>query len=392
MNLHEYQAKELLARYRVPVPKGKVIFDASDAEAAVAEVGGPVWVVKAQIHAGGRGKAGGVRVVKYQADAVCTAKEILGMTLVTPQTGKAGKEVHRVYIEQGIQIDRELYLAVLIDRATRRVTLMASTEGGVDIEEVAAKTPERILKVHIDPATGLRSFHARKLAFGLGLGGVQIKAVAQLCAAAYEAFVAYDASLVEINPLVISGDSFVAVDAKMRVDDNSLFRQKEIAGMRDETEENPAEIIAQQNSLNYIKLDGDIGCLVNGAGLAMATMDIIKFHGGEPANFLDVGGGAPKERVVEAFKIILTDAAVRGILVNIFAGINRCDVVAAGVVEAVKEVGIKVPLVVRLEGTKVEEGKQILRESGLSLIAAEGLTDSADKIVAATRASGGGAG
>ena len=391
MNLHEYQAKALLARYGVPVPNGQVILDASDVEAAVASVDGPVWVVKAQIHAGGRGKAGGVRVVRSKTDALRAATEIFGKTLVTPQTGKAGKQVHRVYVEQGVEIDRELYFAVLIDRATRRVTLMASTEGGVEIEEVAARTPEKILKVHIDPAAGIQSFHARKLAFGLGLAGAQIKAAAQFVAAAYEAFIACDASLIEINPLVVSGDSLIAVDAKMRIDDNSLFRQKEIAGMRDETEEDPAEIIAQQNDLNYIKLDGNIGCLVNGAGLAMATMDIIKFHGGEPANFLDVGGGATKERVVQAFKIILTDPAVRGILVNIFAGINRCDVVAAGVVEAVKEVGMKVPLVVRLEGTKVDEGKQILRESGLALIAADGLADSAEKIVAATRAGKGAA-
>ena len=385
MNLHEYQAKQLLAGHGVPVPKGVAVLAAADADAAAAELAGPVWVVKAQIHAGGRGKAGGVKVVKSAADAVKAAKDILGMTLVTPQTGPGGKEVRRVYIEQGVAIDRELYLSVLVDRASKRVNMMASTEGGMDIEEVAAKTPDKILRVIIDPAVGIMPFHARKLAFGLGLKGGQVKAGVKLMIAAYNAFIATDASLVEINPLVTSGDEVLAVDAKIVIDDNSLFRQKDIAALRDESEEDPSEILAQQNSLNYIKLDGDIGCLVNGAGLAMATMDIIKFHGGDPANFLDVGGGAPKERVVEAFKIILRDPNVRGILVNIFAGINRCDVVAAGVVEAIKEVGITVPMVVRLEGTLVEEGRQILRDSGLAIIAATGLADAAEKIVAATR-------
>ncbi|MDA0653913.1 MAG: ADP-forming succinate--CoA ligase subunit beta [Proteobacteria bacterium] len=385
MNLHEYQAKQLLAGHGVPVPKGVVVLAAADAEAAAAALDGPVWVVKAQIHAGGRGKAGGVKVVKSAADAVKAARDILGMTLVTPQTGPGGKEVHRVYIEQGVAIDRELYLSVLVDRASKRVNMMASTEGGMDIEEVAAKTPDKILRVVIDPAVGIMPFHARKLAFGLGLKGGQVRAGVKLMIAAYNAFIATDASLVEINPLVVSGDDVLAVDAKIVIDDNGLFRQQEIAALRDESEEDPSEILAQENSLNYIKLDGDIGCLVNGAGLAMATMDIIKFHGGDPANFLDVGGGAPKERVVEAFKIILRDPNVRGILVNIFAGINRCDVVAAGVVEAVKEVGITVPMVVRLEGTLVDEGRKILNDSGLAIIAATGLADAAEKIVAATR-------
>lgn len=385
MNLHEYQSKELLAKHGVRIPKGSVVLEAVEAEEVVHRLDGPVWVVKAQIHAGGRGKAGGVKVVKSAADAVQAVTDILGMTLVTPQTGAAGKEVSRVYVEQGVDIDRELYLSVLVDRASKRVTVMASTEGGMDIEDVAAKTPEKILRVIIDPATGMLPFHARALAFGLGLKGAQVRAGTKLMLAAYAAFIACDASLVEINPMVVSGEDVIAVDAKINIDDNALFRQQEIASMRDETEEDPAEIIAQQNNLNYIKLDGDIGCLVNGAGLAMATMDIIKFHGGEPANFLDVGGGAPRERVVEAFKIILRDPNVRGILVNIFAGINRCDVVAEGVVEAVREVGIDVPMVVRLEGTKVEEGKKILSESGLAIIAADGLTDSAEKIVAATR-------
>ena len=385
MNLHEYQAKELLARHGARIPNGGVVLRAGDAEEVVHRLDGPAWVVKAQIHAGGRGKAGGVKVVKSAADAVQAVTDILGMTLVTPQTGAAGKEVRRVYVEQGVDIDRELYLSVLVDRASKRVTVMASTEGGMDIEDVAAKTPEKILRVIIDPATGMLPFHARALAFGLGLKGGQVRSGTKLMLAAYAAFIACDASLVEINPMAVSGEDVIAVDAKINIDDNGLFRQQEIASMRDETEEDPAEIIAQKNNLNYIKLDGDIGCLVNGAGLAMATMDIIKFHGGEPANFLDVGGGAPRERVVEAFKIILRDSNVRGILVNIFAGINRCDVVAEGVVEAVKEVGIDVPMVVRLVGTKVEEGKKILSESGLAIIAADGLTDSAEKIVAATR-------
>jgi succinyl-CoA synthetase beta subunit len=386
MNLHEYQAKELLGRFGVSVPKGKVILVSDDIDAAVDDVGGPVWVVKAQVHAGGRGKAGGVKIVRSTDDAKKAARDILGMNLVTPQTGAGGKKVHRVYVEEGVTIDRELYLSILLDRATKRLTLMASTEGGMDIEEVAAKMPDKIIRATIDPASGISAFHARKIAFGLGLKGGQVKSATKLLLAACKAYNGCDATLVEINPMVVSGDDVIAVDAKMNIDDNSLFRQRDIAAMRDETEEDPAEILAQQNDINYVKLDGDIGCLVNGAGLAMATMDIIKFHGGEPANFLDIGGGAPKERVVEAFKIILADPHVRGILMNIFAGINRCDVVAEGVVAAVREVGIKVPLVVRLEGTLVEEGKKILAESGLAVIPADGLTDSARKIVAATRA------
>jgi succinyl-CoA synthetase beta subunit len=311
---------------------------------------------------------------------------LLGKTLVTPQTGPAGKTVRRVYVEQGLAIDRELYLSLLVDRASARVAMMASTEGGMDIEEVAARTPEKILRVTFDPFTGMLPFHARRAALALGLRGVQVKSAMALMLAAYRAFIECDASLIEINPLAVSGDAVVPVDAKIVIDDNALFRRKDLAAMRDETEEEPAEIVAQQNSLTYIKLDGDIGCLVNGAGLAMATMDIIKFHGGEPANFLDVGGGAPKQRVVEAFKIILRDPNVRGILVNIFAGINRCDVVAAGIVEAAAELGVGVPMVVRLEGTKVDEGRSILSASGLEIVAAHGLTDAAEKIVAATRA------
>jgi succinyl-CoA synthetase beta subunit len=386
MNLHEYQAKALLARHGVPVPKGSVILSAADIERAVKEIPGPVWVVKAQIHAGGRGKGGGVKVVKSADDAVKAAKSILGMNLVTHQTGPAGKDVHRVYVEQGADIARELYFGILLDRATSRVTLMGSTEGGMDIEEVAEKTPDKIVRVGIDPVAGFQAYHGRKLGFALGLSGDALKSAQKLFQAAYNAYMAADASLVEINPLAVTKQGqVIALDAKIVIDDNGLFRQPEIAAMRDESEENAAELRAQRASINYVKLDGNIGCLVNGAGLAMATMDLIKHHGGEPANFLDVGGGAPKERVVEAFNIILDDPNVRGILVNIFAGINRCDIIAAGVVAATQEVNVNVPLVVRLEGTNVEQGRQILKDSKLSIIAADGLADAAEKIVAATR-------
>ena len=384
MNLHEHQAKELLSNHGVAVPKGRVIYDQDGIHESVNAISGPVWVVKAQIHAGGRGKAGGVKIANSAAEAAKNASEILGMTLITPQTGDQGKEVHRVYVEEGIKIDRELYLSMLVDRALKTITVMVSTEGGMDIEEVAAKTPEKITRVSINPITGMLPHHGRALAFGLGLKGNQIRSAVSLLIATYKTFIKSDASLIEINPLVVSGDDLIAADAKITIDDDALFRQNKISSMRDESEEDPSEIIAQQNNLNYIKLDGNIGCLVNGAGLAMATMDIIKFHGGDPANFLDVGGGAPKERVIVAFKIILGDPNVKSILVNIFAGINRCDVVASGVVEAVKEVGIKVPLVVRLEGTKIEEGKKILSESGLDIITADGLTDAAQKVVLAT--------
>ena len=386
MNLHEYQAKALLAKYGVPVPKGGVILAANDIHRVVGEVGGPVWVVKAQIHAGGRGKGGGVKIAKTAADAEKAAQDILGMTLVTHQTGPTGKEVHRVYVEQGANIARELYFAVLLDRATSRVTLMGSTEGGMDIEEVAASTPEKIVRVSIDPVTGMQPFHARKMAFALGLKASELKTGVPLMLAAYKAYMDIDASLLEINPLAVTKEgNVVALDSKIVIDDNALFRQSAIAAMRDETEENHAELRAQRASINYVKLDGDIGCLVNGAGLAMATMDLIKSSGGEPANFLDVGGGAPKERVVEAFNIILEDPNVKGILVNIFAGINRCDIIAEGVVAATKDVQMKVPLVVRLEGTNVEEGRRILADSKLAIIAADGLADAAEKIVSATR-------
>jgi len=387
MNIHEYQAKQLLSEFGVAVPKGKVAYTAPEAEAVAKDLakdmdGDPVWVVKSQIHAGGRGKGGGVKVVSSIEDVRDTANEMLGMQLVTHQTGPAGKEVKRVYIEEGCDIARELYLSFLIDRSTSRITVMASTEGGMDIEEVAAKTPEKILKVTIDPATGMLPFHARQLAFGLGLEGKQVNSAVKLMLGMYAAFNALDASLVEINPLVVTGEGQVmALDAKMNFDDNALFRQKNVSDLRDEDEEDPAELEAAKHDLNYIKLDGSIGCMVNGAGLAMATMDIIKLFGGEPANFLDVGGGATKERVTEAFKLILSDSNVEGILVNIFGGIMRCDVIAEGVVAAAREVSLNVPLVVRLEGTNVELGKKILAESGLPIVSADDLGDAAQKIV-----------
>jgi len=384
MNIHEYQAKLLLAQYGVAVPRGGVAFTVQEAVKAAEDLGGPVWVVKAQIHAGGRGKGGGVKVVKSIKDVEAAAGEMLGMTLVTHQTGPQGKEVKRIYVEEGCDIARELYLSVLIDRASSRITIMASTEGGMDIEEVAAKTPEKILKVAIDPATDIQPYHARRLAFGLDLEGGQIKSAVKFITALYDAFKAFDASLVEINPLVVTGaGDIVALDAKMNFDDNALFRHKDIEDLRDEDEEDPAELEAARHDLNYIKLDGNIGCMVNGAGLAMATMDIIKLYGGDPANFLDVGGGATKERVTTAFKLILSDPNVEGILVNIFGGIMRCDVIAEGVVAAAREVSLGVPLVVRLEGTNVDLGKKILGDSGLPIVSADDLADAAEKIVKA---------
>jgi succinyl-CoA synthetase beta subunit len=386
MNIHEYQAKGLLAKYGVAVPKGKVAYTPQEAGSVAEELGGPVWVVKAQIHAGGRGKAGGVKVVKSVADVTATAEKLLGMTLVTHQTGPAGREVKRIYVEEGCDIKRELYLGLLIDRATSRVTVMASTEGGMEIEEVAHNTPEKIMKVSIDPATGMQGFHARQIAFGLGLEGAQIGAAVKFLMAMYNAFIDLDASIVEINPLVITGaGGVIALDAKMNFDDNALFRHPDIEKLRDEDEEDPAELEAGKHQLNYIKLDGNIGCMVNGAGLAMATMDIIKLVGGTPANFLDVGGGATRERVTTAFKIILSDKNVEGILVNIFGGIMRCDVIAEGVVAAAREVSLHVPLVVRLEGTNVELGKKILAQSGLPILSADNLADAAEKIVRAVK-------
>jgi succinyl-CoA synthetase beta subunit len=386
MNIHEYQAKALLERFGVTVPRGGVAYTAEEAEQVAETLGGPVWVVKAQIHAGGRGKAGGVKVVKSLADVKAAADKMLGTILVTHQTGPAGKEVKRVYIEEGCDIKRELYLGMLVDRATGRVTLMASTEGGMEIEEVAAHTPEKILKFAIDPATGIQPFHTREIAFGLGLEGRQIQTATKFITALARAFNELDASIVEINPLVVTGaGDIICLDAKVNFDDNALFRHKDIEELRDEDEEDPRELEAARHGLNYVKLDGSIGCMVNGAGLAMATMDIIKLYGSAPANFLDVGGGATRERVTTAFKLILSDPHVEGILVNIFGGIMRCDVIAEGVVAAAREVSLHVPLVVCLEGTNVELGKKILADSGLPILSADNLADAAQKIVKAVK-------
>ncbi len=386
MNIHEYQAKAVLAKYGVPVPRGHAAFTPEEAVAKANELGGPVWVVKAQIHAGGRGKAGGVKVVKSVEDVEKEAKRLLGSTLVTHQTGPDGKEVNRLYIEEGSSIDRELYLSILVDRATSRVSFIVSTEGGMDIEEVAKKTPEKILSFDVDPASGISGFHGRKVAYALGLQGDQVKQGVALIDKLYKAFVSEDMSMPEINPLVVTGEgNVVCLDAKVNFDSNALYRHKDIVELRDLTEEDPAEVEASKYDLNYIKLDGQIGCMVNGAGLAMATMDIIKLYGSEPANFLDVGGGATKEKVTAAFKIILSDPNVEGILVNIFGGIMRCDIIAEGVVAAAKEVSLGVPLVVRLEGTNVELGKKITAESGLPIISADNLADAAEKIVKAVK-------
>lgn len=390
MNIHEYQAKELMQRYGVAVPQGGVAYTPAEAVEAAkklqTETGTTVWVVKSQIHAGGRGKGGGVKVVKTLDDVKAEAQRMIGMKLVTHQTGPQGQEVKRVYIEQGCNIARELYLGMLVDRATSRITIMASTEGGMDIEEVAAHSPEKILKIAIDPVSGLQPFHARQVAFSLGLTGKQVSKATKFMLAMYKAFAELDCAIVEINPLVVTGDDdIVALDAKVVFDDNALFRHPDIEKMRDESEEDPAEVEASKHALNYVKLEGNIGCMVNGAGLAMATMDIIKLYGGQPANFLDVGGGATRERVTTAFKIILSDRNVEGILVNIFGGIMRCDVIAEGVIAAAKEVSLHVPLVVRLEGTNVELGKKILAESGLPILAADNLADAAEKIVRAVK-------
>jgi succinyl-CoA synthetase beta subunit len=386
MNIHEYQAKKLLAEYGVAVPRGGVAYTADEAVSKAEELGGPVWVVKAQIHAGGRGKGGGIKLIKSIDEVHETARQMIGMTLVTPQTSPAGREVKRVYVEEGSDIALELYLSLLIDRVTSRITVMASTEGGMEIEEVAAKTPEKIIMVTIDPATGMQDFHTRNIAFKLGLQGNQVRSAKLFLMAMYKAFIGLDASLVEINPLVVTGaGNVVALDAKISFDDNALYRHKNIEALRDEDEEDPAELEAARHALNYIKLDGNIGCMVNGAGLAMATMDIIKLNGGEPANFLDVGGGATKERVSTAFKLILSDPNVEGILVNIFGGIMRCDVIAEGVVAAAREVSLNVPLVVRLEGTNVDLGKEILAKSGLPIIPGDDLGDAAQKIVLAVK-------
>jgi len=395
MNIHEYQAKGLLAKFGVAVPRGSVAYTVEEASKAAAELGGDIWVVKSQIHAGGRGAGyfannpdggGGVRLARSDDDVRAHAEAMLGNVLVTKQTGAEGKEVKRIYVEEGCDIARELYLSLLVDRETSRIVIIASTEGGMDIETVAEETPEKIATVAIDPATGIMPFHTREIAFGLGLEGAQIKSAAKFLMAMYKAFLDMDAALVEINPLVITGaGDVIALDAKMNFDDNALYRHPDIEELRDEDEEDPMELEAAKHELNYIKLDGAIGCMVNGAGLAMATMDIVKLHGGTPANFLDVGGGATKERVTTAFKIILSDPNVEGILVNIFGGIMRCDVIADGVVAAAREVSLHVPLVVRLEGTNVELGKKILAESGLPIITADDLGDAAEKIVNAVK-------
>jgi succinyl-CoA synthetase beta subunit len=395
MNIHEYQAKTLLQKFGVAVPKGGVAYSPQEAEKVAGALAGPVYVVKAQIHAGGRGAGkfkdqpkakGGVRLARSPAEVKTEAAAMLGHVLVTKQTGPVGREVKRVYIEEGCDIKRELYLGMLVDRTTGRVTMMASSEGGVEIEDVAASHPEKILRTVIDPATGFQPFHARELAYGLGLEGDQVKSASKLMAAIAEAFAALDASVVEINPLVVTGaGQVIALDAKMNFDDNALFRHPNIDAMRDDAEIDPIELEASKHELNYVKLDGNIGCMVNGAGLAMATMDIIKLYGGNPANFLDVGGGANKERVTVAFKLILSDPQVEGILVNIFGGIMRCDIIAEGIVAAAREVALHVPLVVRLEGTNVKQGKKILAESGLQILSADDLGDAAHKVVNAVK-------
>ncbi len=384
MNIHEYQAKAILRDFGVSVPDGHVVYNSNSARDWARRLGDGPWAVKAQIHAGGRGKGGGIKIARTPDEVKQYAREMFGMTLVTPQTGPEGKVVKRVLVECACDIADEFYLSFLVDRATDKVTLMVSAEGGVDIEQVAEKTPEKILLEPIDPAIGMTAFQARKIAFKLGFGMPQVKQAVFMLGNLYRAFVEADCSLLEINPLVLTGDgNLLCLDAKLNFDDNALFRHLRIRDLRDYDEEDPMEIEAGQYDLSYIALDGNIGCLVNGAGLAMATMDIIKHYGGEPANFLDVGGGATIERVTEAFKIILSDENVKGILVNIFGGIMKCDVIATGVIEAAHQVGVKVPLVVRLEGTNVDKGKQMLAESGLNIIAADGMADAAEKIVKA---------
>ena len=396
MNIHEYQAKSLLKKFGVVVPNGGVAYTPAEAVEVANSLPGPVWVVKSQIHAGGRGKGtfkepesgeqGGVRMARSVAEAAEEAKKMLGHTLVTHQTGPAGKQVNRVYIEDGSDIETELYLALLVDRQTSRVSFVCSTEGGMDIEKVAAETPEKILSFSVDPAAGYQGFHGRRIGFTLGLKGKQIKQCVGLMSTLYKMFIEKDMEMLEINPLIVSGSgNLVCLDAKMGFDGNATYRHPDIAELRDETEEDPKELAASKHDLNYIALDGEIGCMVNGAGLAMATMDIIKLRGAAPANFLDVGGGATKEKVSEAFKIITSDPNVKGILVNIFGGIMRCDVIAEGVIAAVTEMGLKVPLVVRLEGTNVEQGKEIINNSGLDVIAADNLNDAAEKIVKAVK-------
>ena len=387
MKIHEYQGKELLKKYGVPVPNGIVAETPEDAEAAAKELGTDIVVVKAQIHAGGRGKGGGVKLAKSPEEAKQIAEEMIGMTLITHQTGPEGREVKTLLIEEGLPIDREFYLGITLDRTSGRDVFMASSEGGMDIEKVAAETPEKILKATIDPAVGLRPYQARELAFGLGIPDELVNQTAKFMLTLYDAYQKMDATIVEINPFLLTKDNrLIALDAKVNFDDNAMYRHKDYADLRDLNEEEPLEIEASKSDLSYIKLDGDIGCMVNGAGLAMATMDIIKLHGGEPANFLDVGGGASQERVEDAFRILLADENVKAVLINIFGGIVRCDMVANGVVEAAKNLGVSIPIVARLEGTNVEEGRRVLDESGINIITANGMRDAAEKVVSAANA------
>jgi succinyl-CoA synthetase beta subunit len=386
MKIHEYQAKAILAKYGVPVPEGAVVQSAMDAARVAERLGGGVVVVKAQIHAGGRGKGGGVKVVKGPAEAQQAAEKILGMTLVTHQTGPRGQKVATVLVEQGLKIKRELYLGIVVDRSSERPVLMASQEGGVEIEKVAEETPDRIFKEYINPGVGLAAFQARKLAFALGLEAAQVGQATKFMTAVWTAFQATDASLIEINPLIVTDEgNLLALDAKMTFDDNALYRHADFKEMRDLSEEDPLEIEASKYSLNYIKLDGTIGCMVNGAGLAMATMDIIKLAGGEPANFLDVGGGANAEQIKNAFRILMSDTSVKAVLINIFGGILRCDILAQGVIAAVRDLGVPVPIVIRMEGTNVEMGKQMLQTSGLNFTTADTMSEAADRVVALTQ-------
>lgn len=386
MNLHEYQAKSLVAKFGVPVPTGKVVFTAKEAVEATQALGGNVWVVKAQVHAGGRGKAGGVKVLKSRDEVEAFAKSLFGRRLVTHQTNASGQPIERLLVESPSDIARELYLACLTDRATERVTFIASTEGGMEIEEVAAKHPEKILKAAIEPSVGLQPYQCRYIGFALGLTDKQVAQLTKIMLALYDCYMQSDLALLEVNPLVVTkaGD-VMALDAKVQIDDNALFRQKEISEFRDASQDDPKEVRAQEHEINYVALEGNIGCMVNGAGLAMATMDLIKLHGGQPANFLDVGGGATAERVTEAFEIILSDPNVKAILINIFGGIVRCDLIAEGVIAAMKQVNVAIPVVVRLEGTNVEKGREMLKNSGLKVIAADNLTEAAKQVVAAAK-------
>jgi len=385
MNLHEYQSKQLFARYGIPVPNGLVASNGAEAADAARKLGGAKWVVKAQVHAGGRGKAGGVKLVDSPEAASEATEKMIGQRLHTHQTGPEGLPIHQVFVEQGSKIDRELYVSLVLNRDKGHVAFIVSPAGGMDIEEVAAHTPEKLIRVNVHPAAGLQDSQCRVMGFGLGLKGDQIKQFTKIAQALYKLYLDTDCSLVEINPLIVTGDKLVALDAKINIEDNALFRQKEIAGWRDASQEDEMERVAAQHELNYVSLDGNIACMVNGAGLAMATMDVIQLHGGSPANFLDVGGGATKERVSTAFNLILSNPKVKAILVNIFGGIVRCDMIAEGIIAAVKDVGVKVPVVVRIEGTNAEQGRKLLSESGLAVIAAKDLTEAAKKVVASAK-------